>query len=114
MKDLDGFLDFIRRGTDGVVRSGDVVALQEALGESLAGFEHGGGARGTEDAQAALLKLVDDTEREGKLGADDGEVGPLAFGEANHGGQVLEVDGNAACNLGHAAIARSADDLGDA
>ena len=54
MKDLDGLFDFGRGGADGVVGRGNVVALQETLGEAFAGFEHGGGARGTKDAQAAL------------------------------------------------------------
>ena len=40
MKEVDGFFDFGGAGADGVVGRGNVVALHEALGEALAGFEH--------------------------------------------------------------------------
>ena len=60
-------------GADGVVGGGDVVPLQKALGEALAGLEHGGLARGAEDAQAALLKRVDDAQRKRQLRPDDGQ-----------------------------------------
>ena len=90
------------------------MALQETLGEALARFEHGRGARGTKDAQAALAERVDDAEGERQLGTDDGEVGLLGFGQADHGVEVFEIDGNAAGHLGHAAVARRANDLRDA
>ena len=90
------------------------MALKELLGKAFAGFEHSGGARGTKDAQAALLEGVDDAKRERQLGADDGEIGLLCFGEANHGGKALQVDGNATGNLGHAAVAGRTNDFGDA
>ena len=85
--------------------------MQEALGEAFAAFEHGGGARGAEDAQAALKQRVDDAERERQLRSDDGEGGLFGFGQADHGGKVFEVDWNAARDLRHAAVARCANDL---
>ena len=114
MKDLDGFFDFGRAGADGVVGRGDVVAMQELLGEAFAGLEHGGGARGAKDAQAALLERVDNAERERQLRPDDGEAGLLGLGQADHRGEVFEVDWNAARDLRHAAVARRANNLSDA
>ena len=60
------------------------------------------------------LERVDDAQRKRQLGADDGEAGLLGFGEADHGVEVFEIDGDAAGNLGHAAIAGRANDLSDA
>ena len=114
MKDFDGFFNFGRGGADGVVGGGNVVALQKALGEALAGFQHGCGARGAEDAQAALLQRIDNAQRERQLGADDGEGGLLGLGQADHGGEVFEIDRDAARNLRHAAVARRANHLSDA
>ncbi len=90
------------------------MALKELLGKALARFEHGGGARGTKDAQAALAEGVDNAEGERQLRADDGEGGLLGLGEADHGVEVFEIDGNAAGDLGHAAVAGRANDFRDA
>jgi hypothetical protein len=87
------------------------VALQKALGESFARLEHGGCFGGTEDAQAVFLESVDNAEGEWELGADDGEVRFLSESELDHGIEVVEVDGNAASELGDAAVAGRADDL---
>jgi hypothetical protein len=38
------------------------MALEEALGEAFAGFQHGCCSGGAEDAQAALLKFIHDAE----------------------------------------------------
>ena len=114
MEKFDGLLDLGGGGADGVVGGGDVVALQEALGKALAGLEHGGGAGGPKDAQAALLKGVHDAQRERQLRADDGQAGLLGLGQADHGVEVFQIDGNAAGDLGHAAIAGRANHLSDA
>ncbi len=55
MEEVDGFFELGGVGADGVVGGGNLVALHELLGEGLAGFEHGGGLGGPEDAQAALI-----------------------------------------------------------
>ena len=68
MEHLKGFFDLGLGGADGVVGGGNVVALEEELGEAFAGFKHGSGARGPKDAEATLPQRVDDAERQGSSG----------------------------------------------
>ena len=85
----------------------------EIFGEGLAGLELCGVLGGAEDAEAALLELVDEAEGQGEFGADDGQGGPLAFGYCEHCGEVSAIDGDAAGEGGDASVAGGADDFGD-
>ena len=60
------------------------------------------------------LEGVDDAQRERQLRAHDGEGGLLGLGQADHGVEVFEIDGDAAGDLGHAAVAGRANHLRDA
>ena len=76
------FADVVERGADGVVGGGNVVALHEVFGEGLAGLELAAAWVGPKTRKPRLLELVDEAEGERQFGADDGEVGLLAFGDA--------------------------------
>ena len=93
------------------MRGGYAVALQELLGEALAGFKLRGGAGGTEGAPAALRELVDHAEHQRQLGADHGQVGLDLIGQRHHRVQALHIDGEALGFLGDAGIAGRAIDL---
>jgi hypothetical protein len=93
MEDFDGLFELFGGGADGVVGGGNVVPLQEALGEALAGLEHGRGFGGPKDAQAALLKGVHNAERERELRADDGEPGLLVQRELTMASRFLRSTG---------------------
>jgi hypothetical protein len=84
------------------------VALQETLGEAFAGFKHGSLARGTENANAALLKRINNAEGEREFRANDDQGGLLGLRQAHHLVKVLEVDGDAARHLRNASITRRA------
>jgi hypothetical protein len=56
---------------------------------------------------------VDNAQGERQLGAHDGEAGLLGLGQADHGVEVLQVDRNAAGDLGDAAVAGRANHLSD-
>ena len=111
MEEVDGPFDLGDAGADRVVGGGNLVALEEALGEAFAGFEHGRRPRWPEDAQAALLEGIDHAQREGQLRADDGQLRLLVLDHANHRLHILQINRNAARNPLHAAIAGSADHL---
>ena len=98
---------------DGVGGGGDVVTLHELFGEGFAGLEHRGRLRGAEDAEATLGELVDEAEGEGEFGADDGEGGLLDGDDVDHLVQVARIDGDAARELGDAAVAGGAEDFRD-
>ena len=98
-------------GADREVAGGNVVALHELLGKSLAAFQHGRGAGGAKDAQAALLKSVHNAQRKRQLRPDDGQGRLLSLGQPHHGIHVLQVDGNAARDLSDAAVAGRANHL---
>ena len=87
------------------------MALHELLGESLAGLEAGGGLGGSEDAEATGLESVDDAEGERQLRADDGQGGLLGFDESDCVVDAFDVNGDAAGDLGDAAVAGCADDF---
>ncbi len=71
---------------------GDVLALHELLGEGFAGFELGGVLGWAEDAKAASRELVDESDGEGELGPDDGEVGLLDGDDVDEEVEVAGVD----------------------
>ena len=100
-------------GANCVFGRGNLVALHELLGEGLAGFEAGGGLSGSEDAETAGLESVNDAEGERQLGSHDGEGGLFGFDEANGVVDALDIDGDAAGDLGDAAVAWRADDFRD-
>ncbi len=64
MEIFDFLLELGGGGADRVGSGGNLVALQKALGEGLAGFEHGGFAGRSEDAETVLAQSVDDAEGE--------------------------------------------------
>ena len=108
------FVDLFKAGAEGVGRGGDVVAAHEVLGEGLAGFEHGGGLGGAEDAATIGGKCVDEAEGERHFGADDRD-GRVDDGyEVEEGWEAGYVDGETLCDLGYAAVAGGAKDFGDA
>ena len=111
MKKVDGLFHFGRGGADGEVAGGNVVALQELLGEALAGFKHGRGARGPKNPQAALLKSVHNAQRKRQLRPHDGQSGLLSLSQTHHRIHILQVDWNTARNLGNAAVAGRANNL---
>ena len=71
------------------------------------------GLRGAEDAVAAFGELVDEADGEREFGADDGEGGLLDGDDVDHLVEVAGVDGDAAGELGDAAVAGGAEDLCD-
>jgi hypothetical protein len=87
------------------------MALEEFLGEALAGFESRGGAGGADGAEAAAGEFVDDTEHEREFGTDDGEVGLELVGEGEHGVEAFEIDGEAVGFFGDAGVAGGANNL---
>jgi len=105
--------DFVEGGAEGVGGGGDVVAAHEVLGEGFAGLEAGGGLGGAEDSVAAGGELVDDAEGEGDFGADDGEGRVLDGDDVDEGVEIVDVDGDAAGELGDASVAGSGDDFSD-
>ena len=107
------FADLVERGAEGVGGGGDVVALHELFGEGFAGFELGGVLGGAEDAEATLGELVDEADGERELGADDGEGWLLDGDDVDHLVEVAGIDGDAAGELGDAAVAGRAEDFGD-
>ena len=113
MEELDRAFEFGRRSAYGIGRRGNVVPLQEALGEAFAGLEHGRRARGAEDAQTTLAQCVHNAQRERQFGADDGQAGLLGQGDLHHRVQALKVGGNAASDLRDAAVARRAHHFSD-
>ena len=70
----------------------DAVPFHELLGKDLRGLELGGLAVGPPDAQSVLLEEVHDAQRQGIVGADDGEVGAVFLDEGQQLGQILGVE----------------------
>ena len=114
MEEIDGALHLCRTGANSVGSSGNLVALHKLLGECLARLKLRGGLRGTKDAEALLLKRVNDAKRKWQLRADDSEIRLFRQRHAQHRLDVLHVGWNAAGHLGNAAVAGSADNLRDA
>ena len=89
MKEFDGLLQFGQVRADRVAGCGNVVPLQESLGETLAGLQHGRGPRGPEDAQAAFLQGVHNAQRERQLRPHDGQPRLFGLGQTNHCSHVF-------------------------
>ena len=87
-----------------------VMPGHEGLREGLAGFELRRGGRGTEQEPAGGSEGVGDTGAERQLGADDGQVGPLAFGKGQHGSRIAQVDRMDRDQLRDPGVARGCDD----
>ena len=107
------FAHFFEGGAKGVVGRWDDVALHELFGEGFAGLELRRGLRGAEDAVAAFSELVDDADGEREFGTDDGEGGLLDSDDVDHLVEVAGIDGDAAGELGDAAVARGAENFSD-
>lgn len=107
------FANLREGGADAVLSGGYGVALHELFGKGFAGLELGCSLRGAEDAVAALGELVDDADGERELGTDDGERGLLDGDDVDEFLEVAGVAGDATGERGDAAVAGSAEDLGD-
>ncbi len=113
MEELQRLVDFFLAGADGILRRRDAVPLHELLGEALARFQPGGGARGPEDRPAPLLKFIHHAQRQGQLGSDHGDVGCEFAGELHQRIEALQV-GSDTLRIGrNAAVTRSAVELLD-
>jgi hypothetical protein len=108
MEELNGFFDFGLAFANHVARGGNLVPLQEALGEALAGFQHGCRARRPEDAQALGLQGVHNAQRKRHFRPHDRQPRLLGLGQLDHGLHALQIHRNAARNLTDAAVARRA------
>ena len=89
---LERGLRLIDRAAGRRVRGGDGVLPHELLREDLRPFQLRREPGRPEDLEAALLKLVDDSESERKLGADHGEVHLQLFGEIGQLDDVCHAD----------------------
>jgi hypothetical protein len=113
VEDLDSFLKLGRGRANGIVCRGNVVPLHKSFGESLAGLQHGCGACWAENAEAALLQGVHNTQRKRQLRPHDGHPRLLGQSNTHHRVQALQVHRNTPRNLGDAAVAGSANHLGN-
>ena len=66
--------------------------LHHFLGKSLGAFQTGSCCPGTEDGEAAIAQLVGKAGDKRSLGADHGEIDPLALDEGYEGRDVLGTD----------------------
>jgi hypothetical protein len=80
--------------------------LHQLLGKSLVGFEPGSGRTRSEDLQAGVLELVDQTEHEGVLGTDDRQVDLRIAGELEESRDVRVPDVDVPGERGGAGVAR--------
>ena len=103
---LERCFSLVRRIADRRLSGWDLVLVHEVFGEDLGALQLGGQPAGTEDRQAALLELVDDSERERKLGSHDGEIHLQLFGEIGDLDDVRGTDIDAVRHLGDARISR--------
>src|SRR5437016_6036083 len=74
----------------------------------------GGGGRRAEGAETGGGEAVDEAERQGQLGADDGEIDPALLREAQKPLHVVGGDRHALRVLGDAGVAGRAVERGDA
>ena len=110
----EGRADIFRGIADRVMRSGNVVALQEFLGEALTGFKLGGSPGRAERSPAALVEFVHYPEHQRQFRSNDCEIGLNLVGHGEQRVQALDVGWNALRLFCDPAISRSAVDLRDA
>ena len=83
MKMRQGLVNIVQGTADGIVRRGNVVALHEFLGETLARFELRRRLGGAEDAQAAPGEFIDHPRLERNFRSHHGQIrlNPVRHGE---------------------------------
>ena len=108
-----GSHDLVDGVADGEMRRGNVIALQEFLGETLARLQPGRCLARSEDTPAAPGKFVHHSQGEGDLGADNGQVRADLLGHRHQGVNVLHVGRQALSLFPNAAVSRRAIDLGN-
>jgi small subunit ribosomal protein S21 len=89
------------------------MAPHEVFGKCLTGFEPGGGARGAEQWATAVRKVVSNSGRQGRLGADDGQVRADGLGKTEGLRWVADIDRDDLDGSGDARISRRANDVPD-
>src|SRR6266567_7378542 len=108
MKNIDRLLQLRRAGAHGVACGGNVVPLQKALGEPLAGLQHGRRPRRTKYPETALAQRVHDTQRQWESRPHNRQFGLLCLHHLDHRIHIRQVRRNASRNLRHPPVARSA------
>ena len=103
----------LRRIADRVMRSRNMVALQEFLGKAFARFKLRGRFRWAEGAPASSREFVHYAEHERQFRPDDGKVGLNLIRERDHGIEALYVNRDAFRVVRNAAIPRRAVDFRD-
>jgi hypothetical protein len=98
---------------DVVAGGGDLVPLQEVLGEGLASLELRRRPRRSEDGETAALELVDEPEDQGKLRTHDGEADRELLREVRELDDIRGVDGDAVGLGPDPGVPGSAIDLAD-
>ena len=92
---------------------GTPMARHEVFGKCLTGLELGGGAGGAEQRAAAVGKVVSDSGRQRRLGADDGQVGAYGLSQGEGFGRVAGVDRGQFDGSADARVPGSANDVPD-
>jgi len=110
---IDRRARLVRRLAHAIARRRNAVTRHEAFRECLAAFELRGHARRTENAPSFHTKSIDDAAIERQLGADDGEIDRLTFGEREQRIGIGRIDRDGLRDCRDAGVARRADDRGD-
>jgi len=91
-------------GEHRIARGGNVVAVQEILGEGLGAFQLRGHRARAEDAQAGGAETVDHAGHQRHFGADHGEIDFLLARKLEQAFEIVDGD----IRVAHAALARGA------
>ena len=101
-------------GIEALALSGwNAAALEEALGEGLAGLDFSGAGIGPKDGNEALFEIVDDAAGQRVLRANDDEVDALFLDRMVQAGEVRRRDGDVGAEQRRAGIARRGEDARD-